>query len=130
MSEPGSVERVPLKVVPYYVEPLPVDETTEPPEIEVVPEPATTPLVGLVAALLALATIIVHAVAITVATAGDFATATVLGYVAIGLSIAAVLGGVFAAITQRGRRIGIGAAIVAIVANPFVLLSLLRLVDF
>lgn len=125
------VERVPLKVVPIYVQPL-VDEP-EPPEeiVQDEPEPParTRPWLGLVAVALTLAMIGVHIAAIVVATAGDFPQGTLLGYLAIGLSGLAVVVGVTAAILGRGRAWGIAATVVAVLANPWVLLGVLRLLS-
>lgn|GEM_PF-2311722 len=127
MTSAGEVERVPLKVVPIYVQPI--EDEPEPPEEEfVAEEPAPkkrTALLGIVAAVLALGTIGVHAAAIVVASTGDFPLGTTLGYVAIGVSVLAVVVGVVAAILGRGRTWGIAATILAIAANPFVLLAVL-----
>ena len=128
MTSPGEVERVPLKVVPIFVQPI--EEEPEAPEEEpvVVEEPVRVrrPYVGLAAAVLALGTVAVHIAAIVVATGRDFPTGTYLGYVAIGLSALAVVVGVIAAVIGRGRAWGIAAAVVGILANPWVLLVVLR----
>jgi len=128
VTSPGEVERVPLKVVPIFVQPI--EEEPEAPEEEpvVVEEPVRVrrPYVGLAAAVLALGTVAVHIAAIVVATGRDFPTGTYLGYVAIGLSALAVVVGVIAAVIGRGRAWGIAAAVVGILANPWVLLVVLR----
>ena len=128
MTSPGDVERVPLKVVPIFVQPI--EEEPEAPEEEqvVVEEPVKTrrPYLGIAAAVLALGTIGVHVAAIVVATGRDFPTGTYLGYVAIGLSALTVVVGVVAAVIGRGRVWGIAAAVVGILANPWVLLVVLR----
>jgi hypothetical protein len=98
----------------------------EPQDAEVVVEPTNSALVGLAAAVLAIATIVVHVVAIVVASGGDFPASTILGYLAIALSVLAVAGGVTAAILDRGRRIGVIAAVIGVLANPWVLLVVLR----
>jgi hypothetical protein len=127
----GEVERVPLKVVPIFV--TPIDDQPEPPEEQMPAEEAEedaprkpTSLIGLTAVALALATIGVHIAAIVVASGGDFPTGTTLGYLAVGLSALAVVVGILAAIVGRGRAWGIGAAIIAVLANPWVLLVVLR----
>jgi len=129
VTSPGDVERVPLKVVPIFVQPI--EEEPEAPEeepAEVVEEPARrrSPYVGIVAAVLALGTVGVHVAAIAVATAGDFPTGTYLGYVAIGLSVLAAVVGVTAVIIGHGRVWAIPAIAVAVLANPWVLLTVLR----
>ena len=133
----GEVERVPLKVVPIFVQPI-VDE----PELVVEDdddldaavsaedEPRRrTRLVGIAAMVLALGTIGVHIAAVVVSSAGDFVAGAQLGWVAIGLSALAVLVGLVAAIIGRGRAWGIVAALVAVLANPYVLLTVLRLLS-
>ena len=127
----GEVERVPLKVVPIFV--TAIEEVPEPPEAddddvvvnEGEPKPRT-PAVLIAAVVLALAAVGVHIAAIVVATAGDFPAGTILGYVAIGLSVLAVVVGVVAAIVGRGRVWAIVAASVGLLANPFLLLVALR----
>ena len=131
----SEVERVPLKVVPLYVEPLP-DETDETePELVVEDEGedlasarsarTRTPLVGIAAAVFALGTIGVHIAAIVVSSAGDFVLGAQLGWIAIGLSALALVVGLVAAIFGLGRAWGITAAVVAVLANPYVLLFVL-----
>jgi len=128
----GEVERVPLKVVPIFVQPI-EDEpeaADEEPEADIVEEEAPPrrprPWLGVIAVLLALGTIGVHIAAVVVASSGEFALGTTLGYVAIGVSALAALVGIVAAVIGRGRITGILAALVAILANPLVLLALLR----
>ncbi|MBX3099415.1 MAG: hypothetical protein KF761_07510 [Salinibacterium sp.] len=128
----GEVERVPLKVVPIFVTPIEPEPESEPPEdaddlVVDEPEPRRPTLALLTTSvLLALATVGVHISAIVIATAGDYPTGTVLGYVAIGLSVLAVTVGVIAAVVGRGRLWAILAASVAVLANPFLLLVVLR----
>ncbi len=133
MSNPGELEPVPLKVVPMYVEPDDAEpaapEGPEPPEIQVVAARARTPLVGIAALALAVLTAIVHGVAVAVASGGDAQTGTVLAVVAIGLSILAVVGGLVALIAGLGRRTGAAAFVLGGLANPVVLLNLLRWVQ-
>ena len=130
MTSPDSpsaaeVERVPLKVVPIYVQPI--EEEPELVEEVVVEEPAPRrrPPVWIAAVVFALATIGVHIAAIVVASAGDFPTGTLLGYIAIVLSVLAVVAALVAVVLGRGRLWAILAAIVAVLANPFVLLTVL-----
>lgn len=126
----AAVERVPLKVVPIYVEPI--IEEPEPDEEVVVEAPVVRrrPLWVVLAVIgLTIATIAVHAVAIVVSTAGDFAGGTTLAFVAVGLSALAVVGGITATVLGRWRFVAIVATIIAILANPLVLIALLRLLS-
>lgn len=128
---PGEVERVPLKVVPIFVQPI--EEEPEAPdapdedlvEEEPAPKPRT-PLFAAAAGLLALATVAVHIAAIAVATGGDFPTGTFLGYFAVGLSGLAIVVGAVAIIRGRYRAWAIAAVVLAVLANPVVLLVVLR----
>jgi hypothetical protein len=130
------VERVPLKVVPIYVHPIedefadhdagpdgtPADEVVE-------EEPARrprTPAFAISAVVLAAVTIAVHIAAIVVAIDGDFPLGTLLGYLAIGTSALAVIVGIVAVVIGRGRGWAFAAVLVAILANPVVLLAVLR----
>ena len=126
---PTEVERVPLKVVPIFVTPIEDEPEVPAEEPQLVEEPDARPRrpwVGLGAVALTLATIAVHVAALVVSTAGDFPTGTLLAYVATGVSAAAVVVGIVAAILGRGRAWGIAAALVAVLANPIVLLAILR----
>ena len=127
---PGEVERVPLKVVPIFVQPIedePADDEPEESEeaVEVVPRRRTV-IVALSAIVLALATVGTHVAAIVVATAGDFPLGTLLGYVAVGLSIAAMVAGIAALVVGRARGWAVAAIIGAVLANPLVLLTVLQ----
>ena len=129
----GEVERVPLKVVPIFVQPI-EDEPELVEDADAVPSAETAPrrrtrIVGIAAALLALGTIGVHIAAVVVSSAGDFGTGAQLGWIAIGLSALSVVVGVIAAVIGSGRVWGIVAALVAVLANPYVLLTLLRLLS-
>lgn len=129
MESSGEIEHVPLKVVPMYVETENPDledaDQPEPPELPGVVTPVRTPWVGRGALALAVATAVVHGIAVSVASSGDPVTGTVLAYVAIGLSIAAVLGGLVALVAGFGRRTGAAAVVIGTLANPIVLLTLL-----
>lgn len=96
--------------------------------IVVEPERRRSRLPGLIAVLLAVATAVVSGVAVGVATGGDASAGTVLGFTAIGLSVAAVVLGLVAAIARLGRAWGVGAIIVGALANPWLQLVVLRFV--
>lgn len=93
---------------------------------EVVPSPS--PALGAAALGLAVATAIVHVIAVVVASANDASLGTTLGYSAIGLSVLAVIVGVLAVILDCGRRLGVASVALGLVANPYLLLTLLTLV--
>jgi hypothetical protein len=129
VSSPGPVEHVPLKVVPMYVEgegqqSQPGGEA-EPPEIEGVASRVRTPWIGIIALALALVTAVAHGVAVAVASGGELQAATALAVVAISLSVLAVVGGLVALVAGFGRRAGLAAIVVGVLANPVVLLALL-----
>lgn len=128
MSSPGPVEHVPLQVVPMIVDAAPGPPDDPPTEIEGEVVRIRRPFVGIAAAALAVLAGIVHGVAIGTASAGDAIGGTTLAWVAIGLSGAAVLGGITAAVAGWGRRLGIAAAVLGLAVNPWLLLQLLTLV--
>ena len=128
----GEVERVPLKVVPIYVHPIedepPVEQAEDADEV-LDEEPAPkrrTAAYAFSAVVLALGTVAVHIAALVVATEGDFPAGTLLGYIAVGLSVLAVLTGIVAVIRRRAWVWALIATVVAVLANPVVLLAVLR----
>ena len=113
-----------IKVVPMFME-----GEDEPAEEEPAPlERTGTALLGILALAFAVLTAGALAAGVVMATAGDYRLATVVAYGAIGLSVLAVIGGVLAAILGWGRRWGVIAVIVGVVANPLVMLAALRFV--
>jgi hypothetical protein len=113
-----------IKVVPMFIE-----GEDEPAEEEPAPlERTGTALLGILALAFAVLTAVALAAGVVMATAGDYRLATVITYGAIGLSVLAVIGGVLAAILGWGRRWGVIAVIVGVVANPLVMLAALRFV--
>ena len=135
VSEPGDIERVPLKVVPIFIDepgPEPAPEPLTPDAAEPGQHTKTphikTPRLGAAALALAVVAGVLQCVAIAVATAGDFGAATVLAIAAIAVAVAAVVTGVVAIVVDRGRRLGLAAAVVGVVANPWLLQGILRLV--
>ncbi len=128
VTEPGPTPEVPIKVVPIYFDvpaTLPVDiphEEGDRPETR-----EKTALLGAMALALAVVAGVFQALAIGVSTAGDFSLGTVLAYLAIALAVAAFIGATVAILLDRGRRLGVVAAVVAIIANPYILLGMLRL---
>jgi hypothetical protein len=133
---PGTaVERVPLKVVPYFVDPQPdaesvtADAEPEPvaPERVVVPRRRRAVL-GILSLVFAVLTAVAQVVAIVVASDGDLGLGTLLGYGAIGLSVVAVGLGVAVLVRGPGRRWAVAGILLGILANPWVLLWLLTAV--
>ena len=80
---------------------------------------------GLGALALALLTAVLTGLAVSAATAGDESGAQWLAIVAIAASILSFLSGVFALMTRRGRLLGGLTAVLAIAANPWILLQVL-----
>ena len=113
---------VAIKVVPMYIE---GEEPAADDPAAPIPR-GKTAVLGALAALLAVLTVAALVSGIVIATALDYRLATTLSYAAIGLSVLAVIGGVAAVILDLGRRWGIAAVILGIVANPLVLLVVLR----
>jgi hypothetical protein len=81
--------------------------------------------VGVVATCVAVLTVVVTGVGISSAMSGKFELATNLAYFATGLSVIAVLVGVMAVITKRGRGLGLFAIALGILASPPILTDIL-----
>lgn len=126
-SEPaGELEPVPLKVVPMYIETDdPPTEAGEPVEAAPAPRRPRTKLVGILALVVAVAAAVLQGVGIGVATGGDYPLASALAYGAIVASILAFVAALVAVLGGFGRRWGVAALVIAVFANPVVLLALL-----
>lgn len=129
MTVPGELDKVPIKVVPIYFEPV---ETVEPlePEVVVEPEPQDAPrrrstIVGALAVLVAVVAAVVTGVGVGVASNGAYDAGTVLAWVAIVLSAVAVLGGLVALVVGWGRWWGAVAVVLGVAANPWLLATVL-----
>ena len=132
VTNPGELDKVPIKVVPIYIEPVLeeyVDPEPEPTPPDVVAPVRTSPLLGGLALTVGVLMVVVHIAAIVVSSANQWVAGTVIGWVAIALSVLAVIGGVVAIVLARGRGLGLAAVVVGIVGNPFVLLVLLRVLS-
>lgn len=129
VTNPGELEKVPIKVVPIYIEPV-LEEYVDPVPPETPAAPATpvrrSTLLGQLAFTTALLTVVAHVVAVVVASSNLWTTGTVLGWVAIGLSALAIVAGTVAIILRRGSRYGIVAIVLGLIGNPFLLLVVLR----
>lgn len=137
MSDPADLERVPLKVVPMYIDDQPPAEPVNAEERDADGRPRgdrasrrrVLHLLGPAAAAVAGIALVMQVIAIVVASANDFATGTVLGYLAIALAVVGVAGGIVAVVTHRGRRAGVVGIVIGVVANPLIVLGVLRLLD-
>ncbi|MDJ0336366.1 hypothetical protein QMG83_14140 [Salinibacterium sp. G-O1] len=133
MDSSGSVERVPLKVVPMFIEEqtieLPEEPVTPPPEPAEAAPRGPLPWVGVISIVLGVVAAIVQIIAIVGATDGDLELGIVLGYLAVIIAIAAVFLGIAAIIVKRGRRAGVVGILLGILANPLILLMILRFLD-
>ncbi|MDO7880871.1 hypothetical protein [Antiquaquibacter soli] len=129
MTVPGELDKVPIKVVPIYFEPVVEFEPLEP-ETVVEPEQKDAPrrstrIVGALSLLGAVVAAVLTGVGVAVASGGAYDAGTVIAWVAIVLSAVAVLGGLVAAVARWGRPWGIAAVIVGVAANPWVLATVL-----
>lgn len=88
-------------------------------------ERVKTPLLGILAVGLVVLAAIVQGVAIVMATDNRYLVSTVLGYGAVAASILGFLVGAAAAVLSLGRRWGIAAMLLSLVANPIVVLNVL-----
>jgi hypothetical protein len=137
VSNPGDVERVATKVVPYYVVGVVDDSSDTPKEGSPPPEQQDTrddnvvrrarpTWIGFIAAALGVATLALLIVAMAVATAGNFSAGTWIGYITVVVSIsAAVIAGISLIFGYR-RRWAAGGLALAILANPLVLVTVFR----
>ena len=80
---------------------------------------------GLIAFSIAILLVIGEIVAISMAVAGQFTPATVLGQILVALTALPLAIGVLAIVRRRGTGMGIAAIILAIAANPFVQVNIL-----
>ncbi|MBH0025047.1 1,4-dihydroxy-6-naphthoate synthase [Salinibacterium sp. SWN248] len=137
MTNPGDIERVATKVVPYYVVGVVDDEETELPtdgEQEPAPDAEEGPVVrrprprwlGFVAAAFGVATLVLFIIAMIVSAAGDYPTGTALAYAAIVVSISAAITAVLCLIFGLQRRWAAFGLALAVLANPLIVLYVFR----
>ncbi|MCU1546518.1 MAG: hypothetical protein JWP30_1618 [Homoserinimonas sp.] len=98
------------------------------------PDPPAAPVtgkrrsvLGVTAVGIALAAAVLLALAMGNAVAQAWQLATALAYVTIALTVLAFLAGLVAVIANLGRRSGVAAMVLAVAANPLVLIFILRL---
>lgn len=135
VSEPGSIEKVPIKVVPMYIETHPIASEESSPETDDTqrgetdrPARQKTIIVGALATASAVLVAVLTGVATAVASSGVYRISTVLAWAAIGLSVVAVVAGVWATATNRGRRWGVVAIVLGLAGNPWLLRVILEAV--
>jgi hypothetical protein len=80
---------------------------------------------GLWALVLAIVLVIAEVAAITIAADGHWVTARMLAELVIALTVGSFLLGLVAAIRRHGRRLGLIAAALSVLANPLVQIWLL-----
>ncbi|HEX4057284.1 MAG TPA: hypothetical protein VHX87_03065 [Galbitalea sp.] len=80
---------------------------------------------GLVSVLAGIVTVAATSTGIATSMASDFATGILLAYLATGTSVVAVLCGAASVVTGRGRRLGVIAIALGVLASPPVLTRLL-----
>ncbi|GHD83427.1 hypothetical protein CLV85_1903 [Salinibacterium amurskyense] len=140
MTNPGDIERVATKVVPYYVVGVVDDEETDAPvdgESDETVEPEETPVarrprprwVGFIAAALGFATLVLFIVAMIVSAGGDYPTGTALAYATIITSISAAITAVISLILGLQRRWAAFGLALAVLANPLIVLTVFRFFD-
>lgn len=130
MTLPGETDNAPIKVVPIYLDPIveeeaPVAEAPASPVEQPAPVKRRTGLVGGFALLTAIATAILLGVSVSVASSGADDAGTTLAWVTIVCSAVAVVAGLVAAVFRLGRGTGIAAIILGILANPWLLATVL-----
>jgi len=122
-EEPASTQRLDFEGAPA-VETQRLDLVDEE---QLLTERVRTPLLGIVAIGLAVLAGVFQGVGIAGAGGGDYAMATVLAWAAVGASAIAFVLGAIAAVMHLGRRTGIAAMLLALVANPWLLMQTLGL---
>jgi len=132
VTNPGDIERVATKVVPYYVVGIVDDETEVPEELnEPADEEKSTPRyrptwIGFIAAALGVATLVLLLIAMLVSIGGDFPGGTRLSYATIIVSISAVITATICLILGYQRRWAAFGLAIAVLANPIVLVVVFR----
>lgn len=137
MTNPGDIERVATKVVPYYVVGVVEDEEIDGQsqnENGVAPEPATETTtrrqrptwVGYIAAVFGLATVVLFVISMIVSAGGDYFEGTMLAYSTIVMSISAAITGILCLILGLQRRWAAFGLALGILANPLLVLIVFR----
>jgi hypothetical protein len=134
VTNPGDIERIATKVVPYYVVGVVDNEpevSTKPPEPNTVHDEEVVgrhrpTWVGFIAAAFGLATLVLLIAAMLVTIGGDFPSGTSLGYVTVVVSICAVITAIISLVLGLRRRWAAFGLAWGILANPIVLVTVFR----
>ncbi|NEM91010.1 hypothetical protein [Galbitalea soli] len=86
---------------------------------------ASRAALGIAAFLLAVATVVVVGVGISLALDGQYLVSSLLAYAASIMSVASVIAGLAALALSRGRGWGVAAVVLGVLANPLVLTRVL-----
>lgn|GEM_PF-2275739 len=154
----AELDRPAIKVVPYFIDERPVgsvpidprqraaapdvpgentdsdqspwvDEGAEPVRSDSTSRRTRGGWLGVAAFAIAVGAALACGIGVGVASNGSWTLATGLAYAGVGFSVIAVVLGLFAVFADLGRRFGTWAVIIGVLANPIVLLALLRAVS-
>ena len=111
-----------------YPEPMSLDSVQACPEA-IVTGAATQSIrrLGMASLVLAILAVVLEVIAIAIGSGGAWGAATVLAWFIVSLFAVSIALGVAAILTGNGRRRGIGAVMVSLLANPLVLVWLFSL---
>ena len=158
LPDSAELDRPAIKVVPYFIDERPigsvpteqrqrdaapnvlgenndsdqsafVDEGAEPVRSDLTSGRTRGGWLGVAAFAIAVGGALACGIGVGVASNGSWTLATGLAYASVGLSVITVVLGLFAVFADMGRRFAIWAVIIGVLANPIVLLALLRVVS-
>jgi len=137
VTNPGDIERIATKVVPYVVVGVVEDETETPTPSQEEAEATSQPVVerrrptwlGFLAAGLGIATLVLFIIAMIVSTGGDAAAGTVLSYATIVTSFSAVITALISLVLGYRRRWAAYGFALGVLANPLLLVTVFRLFE-
>jgi hypothetical protein len=138
VTVPGELDRVPIKVVPIYLDPVVEEVEDATPEASDpvpsaperrprTPSTARVRMIGPLALLGGLVTAVLTGVGVGVAASGSYDAGAILAWAAIAVSAVSVLAALAAVVFDWGRAWGIVGLVLAVASNPWVLTSLLGL---
>ncbi|MFP7834233.1 hypothetical protein [Marisediminicola sp. LYQ134] len=123
-SVPSPRSEEPVGGVPVGDAPATAPPTTPTP-IASPPRPAWRGWLGFASLATAVLAFVGQAVAISIASSGGYLAGTILAIILIAVTAASFVAGVVAAITGRGRALGVTGAIASLAANPLVSVAVL-----